>query len=141
MLVRLLIVLMFVGPPAPHVCTCAAHAAGGDFATPTIQEAPPSKPHIETCPCGGHHSEDSDRMPPAPLPSPLNHAPDCPVCQAREVAPALAPSLSTFEPDKFASISIWLPPESSTSPSCTPRSHCALSPHVPLFLTLLVLRN
>src|SRR5262245_17130131 len=144
MLIRLLIVLIVVGPPGPQVCTCAAAKAA-----PAPIPAPIEVPVKKSCRCGHHsaqpshtHSDSAYRaVPDCDHAAPANHEPTCPAANPRPAPPALAvvPVPADLASDAVVGVSF----ECATaphSPLFELRSG-AHAPHVPLFISFCALRN
>ena len=151
MLIRLLIVLILVGPPGgPRVCTCAVAKASSP---PAPVAAAPVLLLVEakskSCRCG-HHAHRSqpvknsasvcrptnDHNPAAPT----GHEPNCPT--AHPPAPtAVVPSIVSPAVSAGVGASVEVPHAPRT---IAPSEFCADDapvPRVPLFITFLNLRN
>ena len=144
MLLRLLIVLTFVGPPGPQVCTCAV-VKSAPLAAPTHEVA------TKSCRCG-HHSEKSQaahavdakcQAAHSDHPAPTGHEPSCPAAQPQPVPSAIAVSAVPTDTAAHDAVS----PSFDTAPAFQPtltsdcRGSGAPAPHVPLFITFHALRN
>lgn len=119
MLLRLLFVLMFVGPPGPpSACTCAAEHSG-----PQPREGEPG--YI-------NHKH-----------GPLGHEPGCPAANPR---PPFEYFTVPDAPSDFASadavaLSVEAAPDTPVIAVRSFHERTALPPHVPRFITFLALRN
>jgi hypothetical protein len=115
MFIRLLFVLMFVGPPGPPTaCTCAAEHA-----------QPPSQPR------------ERDQH------GPLGHEPGCPAANLRPPLDFfnVTDAPTDFASDAAATLFVVVVAD---TPALAFQSSCeiaTLPPHVPRFITFLALRN
>lgn len=156
MFLRLLLtVLMLMGPVPVRVCTCAASAAP---VVPT-EELVPEQPQPEAKSCGcGHRAKQSETPAPTPEsarsdgsvsecgatghPHSERHDRDCPAVNPRAV---VSQAVLSPAPDSPATFGFSAPLLAETPvvgrKVCSPREAPLGPPSVPLYISLLTLRN
>jgi hypothetical protein len=156
MFLRLLLaVLMLTGPVPVRVCTCAASVSP---VVPAEEPAPEQPlPEAKSCGCGhrANQGETHAATPDSARPDgsvsesgasghshPERHDRDCPAVKPRVTVSEAVHSPAPDAPSDFG-FSLPLPPETPVvrRKVCSPREAPLGPPSVPLFISLLTLRN
>jgi hypothetical protein len=142
----LLVVLALAGQMPVRVCTCAAATRPAPELLRTTEQPPP----VKGCGCG-RHKEQARHPTGAPNRSPVHadqtpaggdrHRPDCPAVNPRPVLKAALPvAVETVAADATPA-PLSVPTPAPAIVPTAPIKHPPGPPPVPLFISLLVLRN
>ncbi len=144
MLIRLLVVVLtLVGPLPCRACTCAAHPVHAAHDEPA--SAPETAAPKESCGCDHDETDpaDADDHSAPPRDSHHQHERDCPATDPTPVvrdavtSPAVDPPTDCAE----ANAGVWVKFTPFLTPSVLCRPAPPRPPKLPLYLTLLSLRN